>query len=114
MNSDYMTLGLILGIIFIFFPVWLTFVASTVTQEDIIKPPFPLLPGPHFFENYSYALFEGTPEGYGKNIHVLYVYFTYNSRRNITSNPEFEAFSIGKSALSTKTSKISGLLPEKA
>ena len=64
-------IGLILGIIFIFFPVWLTFVASTVTQEDIIKPPFPLLPGPHFFENYSYALFEGTPEGYGKNIPVL-------------------------------------------
>ena len=46
-------LGLIIGIIFIFFPVWLTFVASTVTQEDIIQPPFPLLPGPHFFENYS-------------------------------------------------------------
>ena len=64
-------IGLILGIIFIFFPVWLTFVASTVTQEDILKPPFPLLPGPHFFENYSYALFEGTPEGYGKNIPVF-------------------------------------------
>src|SRR5210317_98447 len=64
-------LGLIIGIIFIFFPVWLTFVASTVTQEDIIQPPFPLLPGPHFFENYSYALFEGTPEGYGKNIPVI-------------------------------------------
>ena len=68
-------IGLILGIIFIFFPVWLTFVASTVTQEDIIKPPFPLLPGPHFFENYSYALFEGTPEGYGKNIPVLKLLF---------------------------------------
>ena len=64
-------LGLIIGIVFIFFPVWLTFVASTVTQEDIIQPPFPLLPGPHFFENYSYALFEGTPEGYGKNIPVI-------------------------------------------
>ena len=68
-------IGLILGIIFIFFPVWLTFVASTVTQEDILKPPFPLLPGPHFFENYSYALFEGTPEGYGKNIPVLKLLF---------------------------------------
>ena len=68
-------IGLILGIIFIFFPVWLTFVASTVTQEDIIKPPFPLLPGPHFFENYYYALFEGTPEGYGKNIPVLKLLF---------------------------------------
>ena len=43
-------LGLIIGIVFIFFPVWLTFVASTVTQEDIIQPPFPLLPGPHFLK----------------------------------------------------------------
>ena len=25
--------GLIIGVMFIFFPVWLTFVASTVTQE---------------------------------------------------------------------------------
>ena len=58
-------IGLILGIIFIFFPVWLTFVASTVTQEDILKPPF-LFTRCSLFENFSYALFEGTPEGYGK------------------------------------------------
>ena len=31
--------GLIIGVLFIFFPVWLTFVASTVTQEAIIQPP---------------------------------------------------------------------------
>ena len=37
--------GLIIGVMFIFFPVLLTFVASTVTQEDIIQPPLPLLPG---------------------------------------------------------------------
>ena len=40
-------LGLIIGVLFIFFPVWLTFVASTVTQDEIIQPPFPVLPGPH-------------------------------------------------------------------
>ena len=45
--------GLIIGVMFIFFPVWLTFVASTVTQEAIIQPPLPLLPGGEFFENYS-------------------------------------------------------------
>ena len=40
--------GLCLGVIFIFFPVWLAFVGSTVTQEDIMQPPFPVLPGSHF------------------------------------------------------------------
>mgnify|MGYP000320540629 FL=1 len=60
-------LGLIIGVLFIFFPVWLTFVASTVTQDEIIQPPFPVLPGPHFIENYTNALFNGVPEGYGKS-----------------------------------------------
>ena len=32
-------LGFILGVLFIFFPVWLTFVASTVTLDAIIYPP---------------------------------------------------------------------------
>ncbi len=50
---------LILGIAIICFPIWFTFVASTVTQEDIIRPPMPLIPGPHLVENYSAALFEG-------------------------------------------------------
>ena len=47
-------LGLILGVLFIFFPVWLTFVASTVTQDAIIQPPLPIIPGGEFFENYIY------------------------------------------------------------
>ena len=42
--------GLIIGVLFIFFPVWLTFVASTVTQEAIIQPPLPLLPGGDFLK----------------------------------------------------------------
>jgi sn-glycerol 3-phosphate transport system permease protein len=57
-------LGLCLGVSFIFFPVWLAFVGSTVTQDDILQPPYPVLPGPHFFENYSNALFHGGPDGY--------------------------------------------------
>ena len=59
--------GLILGVLFIFFPVWLTFVASTVTQDAIIQPPLPIIPGGEFFENYANALFRGAPEGYGAN-----------------------------------------------
>ena len=67
--------GLIIGVLFIFFPVWLTFVASTVTQEAIIQPPLPLLPGGEFFENYSNALFKGGKEGYGSNDPVINMMF---------------------------------------
>ncbi|MFD0980458.1 sn-glycerol-3-phosphate ABC transporter permease UgpE [Tropicimonas aquimaris] len=52
-------LGLIIGVAFIFFPIWLAFVASTVEQQDIVRPPMPLLPGDQFFENYSRALTSG-------------------------------------------------------
>jgi sn-glycerol 3-phosphate transport system permease protein len=50
---------MILGVLVIFFPIWLAFVASTVTQPEIVKPPMPLLPGDQFWENYSKALFSG-------------------------------------------------------
>ncbi|WP_299788983.1 sn-glycerol-3-phosphate ABC transporter permease UgpE [uncultured Marivita sp.] len=52
-------LGLIIGVLFIFFPIWLAFVASTVTQPEIVRPPMPLLPGDQFFENYGRALTSG-------------------------------------------------------
>ncbi len=50
---------MILGVLLVFFPIWLAFVASTVTQADITRPPMPLLPGAHFFENYGKALTAG-------------------------------------------------------
>ncbi len=50
---------MILGILVVFFPIWLAFVASTVTQPEIARPPMPLLPGGHLLENYSKALFAG-------------------------------------------------------
>lgn len=51
--------GLIIGVLFIFFPIWLAFVASTVTQADITAAPMPLLPGGHLIENYHKALTAG-------------------------------------------------------
>ena len=51
--------GLIFGVLLIFFPIWLAFVASTVTQSDIIRPPMPLWPGDRFLENYRQALVSG-------------------------------------------------------
>ncbi len=50
---------MIFGLLIIFFPIWLAFIASTVTQADIVSPPMPLLPGGFFFENYKRALFSG-------------------------------------------------------
>ena len=52
-------LGLIIGVAFIFFPIWLAFVASTVTNAEIIRPPMPLWPGDQFVENYTRALTAG-------------------------------------------------------
>ena len=50
---------MILGVLVIFFPIWLAFVASTVTQADIIRPPMPVWPGNQFLINYKNALFSG-------------------------------------------------------
>ena len=50
---------MLVGILFIFFPIWLAIVASTVTQADIIRPPMPVWPGDQFWINYKNALFSG-------------------------------------------------------
>ncbi len=50
---------MILGVLIVFFPIWLAFVASTVTQSEIIRPPMPVWPGDQFFINYKNALFSG-------------------------------------------------------
>tara|TARA_R110000851_G_scaffold83641_29_gene182630 strand:- start:114 stop:971 length:858 start_codon:yes stop_codon:yes gene_type:complete len=50
---------MIAGVLVIFFPIWLAFVASTVTQPEIVRPPMPLWPGDQLIENYTAALFSG-------------------------------------------------------
>ena len=50
---------MILGVLIVFFPIWLAFVASTVSQPEIVSPPMPLLPGNQFFINYKKALLAG-------------------------------------------------------
>ena len=47
------------GVLIVFFPIWLAFVASTVTQAEIVSPPMPIWPGDQFQENYRKALFAG-------------------------------------------------------
>jgi sn-glycerol 3-phosphate transport system permease protein len=52
-------LVLILGILVVAFPIYYTFVASTLTIREIMRPPLPFLPGDQFGENYGEALFGG-------------------------------------------------------
>jgi len=52
-------LGLIIGILVVCFPIYLAFIASTVSTGDLVRPPMPLLPGEHFVANYKEALFSG-------------------------------------------------------
>jgi sn-glycerol 3-phosphate transport system permease protein len=51
---------LILGVIVIAFPLYLTFIASTHTAEAIVQNvPMPMLPGENMLESYRLALFGG-------------------------------------------------------
>jgi sn-glycerol 3-phosphate transport system permease protein len=53
-------LVLIIGVLLVAFPVYLTFVASTQTAEQIVQGnPMSLIPGTNFFETYKMALFGG-------------------------------------------------------
>jgi sn-glycerol 3-phosphate transport system permease protein len=47
---------LIIGIIIVAFPIYYTFVASTLSSGEILRPPISLLPGSHLIENYSTAI----------------------------------------------------------
>jgi len=52
----------LLGVIIIAFPVWMTFVASTHDQQTMLQSPIPILPGGQLIENYARVI----TEGYGK------------------------------------------------
>jgi sn-glycerol 3-phosphate transport system permease protein len=60
---------LILGVLVVGFPLYLTFVASTQTAEAIVHAPMSLLPGNQLIENYSAAL-QGTGMGAASNAPV--------------------------------------------
>jgi sn-glycerol 3-phosphate transport system permease protein len=55
---------LLLGVLVIAFPIYLTLVASTHTTQEIVQVPMPLTPGSHLLENYRAAWTgEGTDTG---------------------------------------------------
>ncbi|VWX57956.1 glycerol-3-phosphate transporter subunit; membrane component of ABC superfamily [Burkholderiales bacterium 8X] len=48
---------MILGVVIVAFPLYLAFVASSHTAQEIVQAPMPLLPGSHLWETYKAALF---------------------------------------------------------
>ncbi len=54
--------ALVVGVLIMAFPIYITFVASTHTLEDILQSPMPVFPGGHFVENYKLALTSGVAE----------------------------------------------------
>jgi len=54
---------LIAGVAVVAFPVWITFVASTLTAREVLDAPMSLLPGSHLWENYAFVLKTGTGGG---------------------------------------------------
>ena len=50
---------MVLGVIIVGFPLYLAFVASTHTAQDIVQAPMPLLPGSNFWQIYRETLFGG-------------------------------------------------------
>ncbi len=54
---------LIAGVIVVAMPLYVTFVASTLTYDQIITVPMPLIPGDQFFENYGQVLRAGSGKG---------------------------------------------------
>jgi sn-glycerol 3-phosphate transport system permease protein len=65
---------MILGVLLIAFPIYLAFVASTHTAQEIIQVPMPLRPGSNFWDSYQAALSGGArTSGGGSVARMLWV-----------------------------------------
>jgi sn-glycerol 3-phosphate transport system permease protein len=60
---------LIIGVLIVAFPVYITFVASTHSAQEIVQAPMPLLPGDRMLQNYS-AVLSGAERGPGSGAPV--------------------------------------------
>jgi sn-glycerol 3-phosphate transport system permease protein len=62
-RSPYLTFlahaVMLIGVLIVAFPLYLAFVASTHTAQEIVQAPMPLLPGSHLWETYRKALLGG-------------------------------------------------------
>src|SRR5213083_314755 len=51
---------LVIGVAIVALPVYVTFVASSLAENEVLQSPMPLLPGSHLIENYTKVLSRGT------------------------------------------------------
>jgi len=59
---------LALGVAMVALPVYVTFVASTHTVQEVLQVPMPMLPGSHLVENYQSVLTHGAGESAGVGV----------------------------------------------
>ena len=64
---------LILGVILVAFPLYVTFVASTLTYDQIVNVPMPLIPGDQMVENYGQVLRAGSQKGSAAPVSAMLV-----------------------------------------
>ena len=66
-NRPWMTffyyVTLTIGVLVVAFPLYVTFVASTLTLDQILSVPMPLIPGDQLMNNYSQVLSAGSARG---------------------------------------------------
>jgi sn-glycerol 3-phosphate transport system permease protein len=64
---------LIIGVVLVAFPLYVTFVASTLTYDQIVTVPMPLIPGDQLLENYSQVLRAGSEKGSAAPVSTMLV-----------------------------------------
>src|SRR6184192_2757585 len=50
---------LVIGVVIVALPVYVTFVASSLAVDEVLQSPMPMLPGSHLIENYTKVLSQG-------------------------------------------------------
>ena len=52
----------VVGVAIVALPLWVTFVASTQTAQEVLEAPMSMIPGAHLIENYATVLAHGAGE----------------------------------------------------
>ncbi len=58
-------LVLVLGVMMVALPIWITFVGATHDPIRMLQKPIPMWPGTHFWDNFTTAFFGSGPSGNG-------------------------------------------------
>jgi sn-glycerol 3-phosphate transport system permease protein len=62
---------LLAGLALVLFPIYVAFVASSLTLRDVLDAPMTLIPGPHLIANYRDALTSGTMGTSGQGVATM-------------------------------------------